>query len=144
MFSIFLLFVFMLLGCFLLYTYFSNKMYSHRSELMIMSKQNIALKNALNSQENTQTQRPKAFEQNIDINIKFLPPNISSGEINSDCNLLLAPVDTAPKLNTLASNNIVSILDKAEVLNEVWYNVSIVSEKNTNNKGWIKENYLKK
>ncbi|MGH4049912.1 MAG: hypothetical protein ACREVX_00910 [Clostridium sp.] len=74
--------------------------------------------------------------------IKYKSPLFTTGTTNDSCSLYLCPMENSPVLSTVVKNTTMEIQDSAEIFNISWYEVSLESQTNINNKGWIKKDDL--
>lgn len=110
----------------------AQKLSTLNTQLKITSRQNREFKSKIAS--TTSTEGP--------IVIKYKQALFNSGTTNENCNLHLSPLETSPVLSTVAENTNLEIQDLAEIFNSSWYEVSIKSQTNINNKGWIKKDSI--
>ncbi|WP_411679629.1 hypothetical protein [Clostridium thailandense] len=127
-----LVFLFLFLIGFALFIsyYFTNKMTNQRKQILLLKHQNNSLKNKADLEK----------EEQIIVKYHYLDKN--QGIIKSNCKLYLWPSDKSSALNSLMENIVVQIHDSAEINEELWYEISILSEDRTNSKGWIKSDCL--
>lgn len=125
-----LAFLFVLLVGFSLFVscYFTNKISNQRNQILLLKYQNNNLKHKTNSSSH--------------VTIKYLNPNYSEGILKEDCNLYIAPLSNSAIINSLDQATIIQIYDSAEINDELWYEVSVLSEDRINSKGWIKSDYI--
>jgi len=71
--------------------------------------------------------------------VKYKLPLFKTGTTRESCNLYLSPTENSPVLTTIVKNASIEIQDSAEVFNISWYEVSLKSLANINNKGWVKK-----
>ncbi|WML36332.1 SH3 domain-containing protein [Clostridium sp. OS1-26] len=127
-----LAFLFVLLIGFSLFVsyYFTNKVSNQRKQILLLKYQNNNLKHKTNSDSSLHT------------TIKYLNPNYSEGILKEDCNLYIAPLSNSAIINSLNQSTIIQIYDSAEINDELWYEISVLSEDRINSKGWIKSDYI--
>lgn len=128
-----LIFLFILLiaaSLFISY-YFSNKISNQRKQLLLLKYQNNNLKHK------AKTDTP------INITIRYITPQFNKGTIIEDCKLYIAPFLDSFTINTLKHSTSVEIQDSAEINNETWYEISLLTENRINSKGWIRSQYIK-
>lgn len=127
-----LAFLFVLLVGFSLFIsyYFTNRVSNQRKQILLLKYQNNTLKHKA------------TLNSNLHNVIKYLTPNYSEGVIEQNCNLYIAPLDNSAIINSLNQSTIIQIHDSAEINNELWYEVSILSEDRVNSKGWIKSDSI--
>ncbi|MCB2294902.1 hypothetical protein LGK95_15550 [Clostridium algoriphilum] len=104
-------------------------MSTQKTQLKIISRQNREFKLKIETSRNAQGP----------IIIKFKPPLFKTGTTKESCSLYLGPMDNSPILSAIVKNTTVEIQDSAEVFNISWYEISLKSQTNINNKGWIKK-----
>ncbi|BDR73979.1 hypothetical protein K144316041_26870 [Clostridium tetani] len=113
-----------------MFYYFNNKIAVQKRQIFVLKKQYIDFKN-----EKMSFAKEK-------IEIKYITPSISSTTIYTNCNLFISPLKSSPLLCTLEKGTYVTIIDSAEVNNEIWYEISIDSVEKINSKGWIQSKYI--
>ena len=114
------------------YTIMNQKLSTQKTQLKIISRQNREFKSKLSSAQSTQGP----------IIIKYKGPLFKIGTTKESCNLYLSPVEASPVLSNLVKNTPVEIQDCAEILDTFWYEISVKSQTNINNKGWIKRDSI--
>ena len=107
----------------------NQKLLTQKTQLKVISRQNREFKSKILSSHNTDGP----------IIIKYKPSLFNTGTINESCSLYLSPLEISPILSNLLKSSAVEIQDSAEIFNISWYEVSISSQTNINNKGWIKK-----
>ncbi|MBU3180367.1 hypothetical protein [Clostridium psychrophilum] len=123
LFSIFLI-------CFGVYYYIiDQKLSTQKTQLRILSRQNREFKLKIESSHSTQGP----------IIIKYRPPLFKTGTTKESCSLYLSPIESSPVLSTIVKGTSIGIQDSAEIFNVSWYEISLNSQNNINNKGWIKK-----
>lgn len=70
--------------------------------------------------------------------IRYKQPLFKSGTTKANCSLYLSPIEGSQVLSSIARGTDLEIQDLAELFNISWYEVSLKSQTNINNKGWIK------
>jgi len=110
----------------------NEKLSTQKTQLKIVSKQNREFKSKIESSRNAEGP----------IVIKYKPSLFSTGTTNNSCSLNLSPMENSPVLSTVAKGTFVEIQDSAEIFNVSWYEVSIKSQTNINNKGWVKKDII--
>ena len=122
-----------LLICFGIYYYIMNeKLLTQKTQLKIISRQNREFKSKIES--SSKAEGP--------IIIKYKPPLFKTGTTKGSCSLYLGPMENYPVLTSIVKSTIVEIHDCAEILNISWYEISLKSQNNINNKGWVKKDCL--
>lgn len=111
--------------------YFTSKMAAQRKQILLLKYQNNDLK---------QTSKTT---KNKNISVEYIFPMNTKGLIKDNCELLLSPIDDSVILNLLKKDTSVEIEDSAVINNDLWYEVSLITEPRINSKGWIKEDFLK-
>ncbi|NLZ48026.1 MAG: hypothetical protein GX895_04425 [Clostridiales bacterium] len=115
------------------YIYFESKLERQRKTILLLTKQNEKF-------------RRKTSKENITfstVNINYSEPSYGSGYTTDNSYIFLSPLDNSPIVYQCLKSIKVSILDKAEVLNKYWYQVSIPSTNKNVIKGWMKESDIK-
>lgn len=130
----FFLFIILIIIIVLIYYKFTNIISSQKKQIILMSKQNNQLKTKINSR----------YSKLKNLTIKYIKPDYSNSITNYMCKLYIAPIDNSFALAELKKDLKLNIIDSAEVLNNIWYEVTFESDDNTNNKGWIKEEFITK
>lgn len=123
-FILFILFILIILG--ILYHY-NNVLYSDKRQIMLLARQNNSLKEKLDDE----TLKVE------DVTLFFKSHKYTSGVLGNSCNLYIAPLTKYAILRTLNKNLEIQILDCVEIFDEIWYEVSLTTKNNINNKGWI-------
>ena len=129
-----LIFLFaIILICFGVYYYMMNeKLSTQKTQLKVISRQNRDFKSKISNSRN----------DDGPIIIKYKPPLFKTGTTKDNCSLYLSPMENSPILSNVVKNTFIEIQDSAEILNISWYEVSLKSQTNINNKGWIKKDNL--
>lgn len=109
-----------------------QKLSTQKTQLKVISRQNREFKTKILNSCNTDGP----------IVIKYKPSLFSTGTTKDSCSLYLSPMENSPLLSTVAKDTNVEIQDSAEIFNISWYEVSIKSQTNINNKGWVKKDIL--
>jgi len=110
----------------------NQKLSTQKTQLKIISRQNREFKSKLTSAQSAQGP----------IVIKYKAPLFKIGITKESCNLYLSPVEASPVLSNLVKNIPVEIQDCAEILDTFWYEISVKSQTNINNKGWTKKDMI--
>ena len=122
-----------LLICFgVYYTIMDQKLSTQKTQLKIISKQNRDFKLKIES----------CRSSDGPIVIKYNPSLFKTGTTNDSCILYLSPMENSPVLSNVAKSTVVQIQDCADIFNISWYEVSLTSQSNINNKGWIKKDNI--
>jgi hypothetical protein len=122
-----------LLICFGVYYYImAQKLSTLSTQLKITSRQNREFKSKIASTHNAEGP----------IIIKYKQPLLKSGTTKENCRLHLSPLENSPVLSNVLKNTNLEIHDLAEIFNISWYEVSLKSQTNINNKGWIKRDSI--
>jgi len=109
-----------------------HKLSTQKTQLKVISRQNRDFKTKFSNSRNADGP----------IVIKYKPSLFSTGTTKASCSLYLSPIENSPILSTVAKDTYVEIQDSADIYNISWYEVSIKSQTNINNKGWIKKDIL--
>ena len=129
--TLFLIFA-LVLTCIICYLYFAQKTANQRRKIMFLSYQLEELKNKIKEQNTFMNE----------ISIIYKCPDAHSAAIIGTTNLFIAPLETSIVLSKLNDGTKVEILDSAEVLNMLWYEILLPSQTKINNKGWVKKERL--
>ncbi|MGH4122675.1 MAG: hypothetical protein ACREV6_07085 [Clostridium sp.] len=122
-----------LLICFgVYYTLMNQKLSTQKTQLKIISRQNREFKSKIASARSAEGP----------IIIKYKAPLFKSGTTKEACSLYLSPMENSPVLSNLVKSTSVEIQDCAEIFDISWYEVSIKSQTNINNRGWIKKDII--
>lgn len=129
-----LIFLFsILLICFGVYYYMMNeKLSTQKTQLRISSRQNRDYKSKMSNTHNSDGP----------LVIKYKPSLFRTGTTKDNCSLYLSPLENSQILSTVNKGTYVEIQDSAEVFETSWYEVSLKSQTNINNKGWIQKDIL--
>ena len=109
-----------------------QKLSTQKTQLKIISRQNREFKSKITSARSAEGP----------IIIKYKQPLFKLGTIKESCNLYLSPMEASPVLSNVIKTTIVEIQDCAEIFDITWYEVSLKSQTNINNKGWIKKDII--
>ena len=110
----------------------NQKLSTQKTQLKIISRQNREFKSKITSSRSAEGP----------IIIKYKQPLFKTGTTKENCSLYLSPMENSPILSNVVKNTIVEIQDSAEIFNIAWYEVSLKSQTNINNKGWIKKDSI--
>ncbi|MEY8000828.1 hypothetical protein AB8U03_11590 [Clostridium sp. Mt-5] len=108
-----------------------SKISSQRRQILSLKYENDSLKSRISKQI------PKK------INVKYITPQSVNAIVTIKSNIYLAPILNSAIINTLEKNTHIRIHDSIEIMNEFWYEVSLVENTRINSKGWIKSNCIK-
>ncbi|GCD09232.1 hypothetical protein [Clostridium tagluense] len=122
-----------LLICFgIYYSIMNQKLSTQKTQLKIISRQNREFKSKIESARSAEGP----------IIIKYKAPLFKSGTTKEVCSLYLSPLENSLVLSNLVKITPVEIQDCADIFDISWYEVSIKSQTNINNKGWIKKDSI--
>ena len=110
----------------------AQKLSTLNTQLKITSRQNREFKSKIASSHTNEGP----------IIIKYKQPLLKSGTTKENCRLHLSPLENSPILSNVLKNTSLEIQDLAEIFNISWYEVSLKSQTNINNKGWIKRDNI--
>lgn len=110
----------------------NQKLSTQKTQLKIISMQNREFKSKIASSRNAEGP----------IVIKYKPPLFKTGTTKESCSLCLSPLENSPVLSTIVKSTSIEIQDSADIFDISWYEVSIKSQTNINNKGWIKKDNI--
>lgn len=129
-----LIFLFsIILICFgVYYCMMNQKLSTQKTQLKVISMQNRDFKSKISNSRSADGP----------IVIKYKTPLFKTGTTKDSCSLYLSPMENSPILSNVVKNTSVEIQDSAEIFNISWYEVSLKSQTNINNKGWIKKDEL--
>jgi len=106
-----------------------QKLSTQKTQLRIISRQNREFKSKITSSRNAEGP----------IIIRYKEPLFKTGTTKESCSLYLSPTENSPVISTVVKSTFVEIQDSAEIFNISWYEVSLKSQTNINNKGWVKK-----
>jgi hypothetical protein len=109
-----------------------QKLSTINTQLKITSRQNREFKLKLASSRSAEGP----------IIIRYKQPLFKSGTTKANCSLYLSPIEGSQVLSSIARGTELEIQDLAELFNISWYEVSLKSQTNINNKGWIKRDSI--
>lgn len=129
-----LIFLFSILLIFfgIYYHLINQKLSTQKTQLKVISRQNREFKSKIESSHNAEGP----------IIIKYKPPLFKTGTTKESCTLFLSPIENSPVLTTIVKSTTVEIQDSAEIYNVSWYEITLKSQNNINNKGWVKKDCL--
>jgi len=123
----------LLLICFGIYYFVMNqKLSTQKTQLKIISRQNRDFKSKISI----------ANSAKGPIIIKYKLPLFKSGTTKESCDLYISPIETSQVISNVTKDTTVDIQDSAEIFDISWYEVSLKSQTNINNKGWIKKDSI--
>lgn len=125
-----LLFVLLVGGALFMAYYFTNQIYNQKKQILLLKQQN----NNLN--------RKVKWNKDSNLIAQYITPNFTEAFVNNNCELYICPMDNSVTLNSLSKNTSVKILCSVKIKNELWYEISITSSRNVNNRGWIKDKFI--
>ena len=111
--------------------YFTNKMSVQRKQILLLKYQNNNLKHISKTNKNK------------NVTVEYIFPICDEGIVKKKCELFISPIEDSAVLNFLSESTLVKIQDSATINNQLWYEVSLLVEERVNNKGWIKEDFIK-
>lgn len=117
---LFLLFIILLITSLFSIYHFYNLCYLQKQQLMLLSTQNDSIKRSLKN-----------------IEVKYRPIKYCYGSTALPCKMHLSPLTISPVLCNLDKNLDIQILDCAQVMDIIWYEIRFSSDTNINSKGWI-------
>jgi hypothetical protein len=109
-----------------------QKLSTLNTQLKITSRQNREFKLKIASSRNAEGP----------IIIRYKQPLFNLGTTKANCSLYLSPMESSPILSSIARGTALEIQDLAEIFNIAWYEVTLKSQTNINNKGWIKRDNI--
>ena len=107
-----------------------KKVATLKKQLLVANNQNTSLRAKLYKYSGL-------IDNNIQV--KFLHLYNNTGLINSNTDILIAPISGISVLNKSVVKMEVIILDKVEIKNKIWYYVSLPLDSNVNSRGWVRE-----
>lgn len=125
----YILFLALILIIIFIILYYDRKQSILRRQLLVSNSQNNSLKSKLSKYNRTKDS----------IKIKYLNPNNPMGIIKEGTNVLVSPLEDSILLHKTNIKMEVRILDKAEILKQVWYYIALPVDSNINSRGWIKQ-----
>lgn len=120
------------------YFYFDYKLSLARKQQMIASNQYTALRE--NYKKLVRSKSTTNIKNNNNINVKFLTPTSKAGITNTNISLYLAPLYDSPIIKNINIRMEASILDSAQIDNEIWFYVTLPIDSNINSRGWLNKN----
>lgn len=115
------------------YLYFAQKLDTQRKQILVLNRHNESL-------------RSKVTKQNVSfssVNIKYTVPSYKCAYTTDDSVIYLSPLEESPVIFKISKSIKVSLVDSAEILNSVWYEISVPSVNGNRLKGWMKESEIK-
>lgn len=125
----YILFLILTITIFCIIIYYNKKQVLLKKQILIINSQNNNLKSKLS----------KLTQKKNTIQIKYLSPNSPMGLIKEGSNILISPLEDSLLLHKSNIKMEVKILDKVEVLREVWYYIALPIDTNINCRGWVKQ-----
>lgn len=125
------LFLFIIAAALCTSYYFTNKMSAQRKQILLLKYQNNDL---------TQTSKTT---NNKNITVEYISPFYTKGVIKRKCELFICPMADSAILSFLTEDTLVKVEDSANINNQLWYEISLITEERVNTKGWIKEDSIK-
>ncbi|MEY8763206.1 MULTISPECIES: hypothetical protein [Clostridium] len=110
---------------------FQNKISSQRRQILSLKYENDNLKSKISKEI------PKK------INVRYITPSQVNALVAVKSNMYLAPISSSSIINILEKNTLLRVHDGIEIMDEFWYEVSIIDSSRINSKGWIKSNCIK-
>lgn len=110
----------------------NQKLSTQKTQLKIISRQNREFKSKISSARTSEGP----------IIVRYKQPLFKEGTTKESCNLYLSPMENSPVLSNVVKSAPVEIQDCAEIFDIAWYEISIKSQTNINNKGWIKKDSI--
>ncbi|MBU3146016.1 hypothetical protein [Clostridium sp. CF012] len=110
----------------------NQKLSTQKTQLKIISRQNREFKSKIAS----------ARSADGPIIVKYKAPLFKEGITKESGSLYLSPLENSPVLSAVAKSTPVEIQDCAEIFDITWYEISLKSQTNINNKGWIKKDMI--
>ena len=110
----------------------NQKLSTQKTQLKIISKQNREFKSKISSSNSAEGP----------IIIKYKPALFKIGTLKESCSLHLSPIENSPILSNVVKGTTLEIQDLAEISDISWYEISLKSQTNINNKGWIKKDSI--
>lgn len=114
------------------YFYLAQKLDNQRKQILVLSKQNDILRNKV----------AKTQINYSNISIKYSVPTINKGATKENCEVYISPLENSPVLAKLSQPTLVTLLCRAEVCNQIWYEISLDTSSSLNSRGWIKNSNL--
>lgn len=118
----------------IVYLYFSSKLATLQRQLLFMTRQNDELRNNMAKQK---------VSSDI-VNIAYEYPNFNQAITSNYCTLYLSPIEESPIVCKVDMGLLIEVHDSAKLNEDIWYEISVPSATRVNNKGWLKDNYLRK
>lgn len=112
--------------------YFTDKLNEQRRYLFTLKRENDLLKDKAKS----------SFNNYKSLGIKFSNPPFNYGALAQNTELFLCPLPDSPILAKMDTPIRVSILSKAQALDEIWYEVCLDVSTNINSRGWVKSSKM--
>ncbi|KHD35239.1 hypothetical protein NL50_14235 [Clostridium acetobutylicum] len=103
-----------------------------KRHIMVLTRQNNKMKKALKGYSDKKEER-----FNNSVVIKYIPVKSKNGVVSKNTKLYIAPVYDSYILTNVQSGTNIKIIDSGQIDNNLWYEVMINLNIDTNNKGWI-------
>ncbi|AAK81167.1 hypothetical protein BJV85_000669 [Clostridium acetobutylicum] len=103
-----------------------------KRHIMVLTRQNNKMKKALKGYSDKKEER-----FNNSVVIKYIPVKSKNGVVSKNTKLYIAPVYDSYILTNVQSGTNIKIIDSGQIENNLWYEVMINLNIDTNNKGWI-------
>lgn len=126
----YIIFLILILCIIFIFISCDKKVATLKKQLIVANNQNTSLRAKLS--------KYSSLSDN-NIQVKFLNLNNNIGLINSNTNILIAPISGFNIINKSVVKMEVAILDKVEIKSKVWYYVSLPLDSNINSRGWVRE-----
>ncbi|SFU56417.1 hypothetical protein SAMN04487886_10593 [Clostridium sp. DSM 8431] len=110
-----------------LYLYFSNEISKLKHKLLLISKYNEKLKKEL------------SINKKKNIRINFSSPENSSGLLNDNIKIFIAPLMNSSVISSTTSKVEANIIDECIIDDISWVYIRIPSDSNINCHGWVKK-----
>lgn len=112
--------------------YFTSKLNEKRRYIFTLKRENDLLKDKAKS----------SFKSYKSLGIKFSTPPSDYGTLSKNTELFLCPLPDSPILSKMDNPIRVSILSKAQSLDEIWYEVALDVSTNINSRGWVRSSKM--
>ncbi len=112
--------------------YFMGKLNEQRRYVFTLKRESDFLKDKAKS----------SFNNYKSLGIKFSNPPFNYGALSQNTELFLCPLPDSPILAKMDNPIRVSILSKAQALDEIWYEVVLDVSTNINSRGWVRSSKM--
>ena len=112
--------------------YFMDKLNEQRRYVFTLKRECDLLKDKAKS----------SFHNYKSLGIKFSNPPFNYGALAQNTELFLCPLPDSPILAKMDTPIRVSILSKAQALDEIWYEVALDVSTNINSRGWVRSSKM--